>query len=103
MGHVFLGQVYKEKFDEYSRNQKLLNALNNDDARNARIDKVSQLVSLNGDSGKTQFEMLLEPYVNLFECFLWEMVVPMDARDNYKEHEPDFNEWRWPRGQRARN
>ena len=97
--------MYKEIFDEYRKNLQLLRAISNDDQKSvisARIEKVSHLISLNDDTGKTNFEMLLEPYVNFFKCFAWELIEPRDARDNYKKHEPDFNDWKWRKGHKAR-
>ena len=103
--HCFLAQKHHEILQAYSVKQALLRPNNRQEnrARNARMKKVDILSSLNGDSGKTNFYLLLESYVNFTDWWWWDLIIPDDAKDNYAQHEPDFNEWRWGSATTARN
>ena len=97
MGHFFLATNYKSVMKCYSTKQQLIYTSNRAEnrARNARMRKVCQLLMMNENSGKTKFDLYLHQYIDIYDCWLWDCVYPDDAKDNYKEHEPDFNDWEW--------
>ena len=97
IGHVFFAIHHKDSLQDYSVQQQSIDTNDRDKnrARNKRVKKVSQLMSMNDQTGKTLFDRLLQPYIDLYQGFSWDCIVPDDAQDGYKHHEVDFNEWDW--------
>ena len=95
-GHVFLSQEYKQICQAYSTKLALVGGRTRSETgfKTNTMRKVSQLVQMNEESGNTIFDFFLNKYIVVHECFLWETIRPQDAHDNYKQHDPDFNDWK---------
>ena len=90
MIHMFYAQRYGNWMAKYV--EKL--AANADISASNRVKltkKVRDITAANPNSGKTIIDKYLHPYLEAWECFMWDAIRPRSAQN--RDVDPAVNQW----------